>query len=919
MADDPENDDEDERERDAGLGEAAALSDTFPLDLDAGELGLGHPFDGVPRGAVIGRHVILGRIATGGTGVVYAAFDPVRDRKIALKLLPIEDDDPREAVRRRDEVVARIDATKAVDHPAVVETYEVTPYDGGVIVAMEFVDGINLRQWMEARDEPFPWPEVLRVFREAGRGLAAAHAAGVIHGDFKPDNVLLAKEGRICILDFGLATELVEEEPLELDLSELKEALPGILSTHEESLPELTELGPVMGTPAYMAPERHVGGAGDQKTDQFSFCVAFYEALYGERPFRGSKRTTLADETIHARVREAPRDSRVPPWLREVLVRGLSPRRSDRYPSMAALLHDLDRDPKASRRRWVLGIGGVVGLGVVAAGVASLMAMESERCTPDEALLEGVWDHPARAELRRVLESAPRPHASETWRVVEARIDEWTTQWLELRELACRATRVRRDASEELLDARYSCLDARLDEVGAFIRVYGSTATPPMIDRAAAVASAIELPQNCVQLETLETTAPPPESIREVVAELQSLERDAWVALMASNVALARRGAERVHEGLSTSAFEPLRVHNTLLRGLVARAEQDALSAEALLHDAAGLANAEGLQQLSALAWLALLEGAAAAPERLGEAEVWVRHAEPVIDRVGDDRLRGRLLRARGDIARARGRAGDALGLYHRGLELLERAEDVSPFEIADAVASLGELVTSRSEHVSASLYYERALEIRQQSLGAMHPSTAESLAALGRARLGQQRYDDAQAELERARDIAVANDAPAWQLAALDLDLGDAELARNEIEAAIDCYDRAVVAARAPADALARSRRGNLLERALVGSARARLASGELEGVRASLVEALALQEAAQRDPILRGQTRELLATALWEEGEYREARGFATSAIDDYLSAGEVGLSHRQRVRAWLDSRAVQRSAPAIASEDP
>jgi tRNA A-37 threonylcarbamoyl transferase component Bud32/tetratricopeptide (TPR) repeat protein len=906
MTDEPDDPQDDELEE----GDDEALSDTHTLALGDDELPLGHPPEAIPRGATLGQYVILGQISSGGTGIVYAAFDPSRDRKIALKLLPIDDEDPDEAVRRRREVIERIEATAKIDHPCVIETYDVTAYDGGVMVAMEFIDGINLRQWMEARDDPFPWPEVLRVFREAGAGLAAAHAAGVVHGDFKPDNVLLAKKGRICILDFGLATEIPDEDPeLEpkIDLVELKDALPAILSTHEDSLPDLTEMGPVMGTPAYMAPERHVGAAGDQKTDQFSFCVAFYEALYGERPYRGSRRATLAEETIHNRVRDAPEGSEVPEWLRAVLLRGLQPRRADRYPSMGALLQDLDHDPVASRRRWMVGLGAMGALGAAAAGVAYFLYFESERCEATEDELAGVWDAGTRADLRSVIEGSGRPHAYDTWRAVEARIDDWMTKWVGLHEQACAATRIRREASEQLLLRRYACLDARLDEVAAFERVYTTTATPVMIDNAQRVVDSIPLPNDCISMETLETHADAPAAIHDVIEDLEQREREAWVAWMAGNIPAAQGSADAVREGLEGADFAPLHVHNTMVRGLIERAEGRELEAERLLHEAAARASAEGLQQLAAEAWLRLLETTAADPKRTRETAVWAEYAAETIERLGDDRLRARLLRAQGDIARARGKAGDALSLYHRGLTLLERS-NVPPSVQAEALEQLGRIVEERGEYVSAGQYYERAVDLRQQQLGPLHPALASALAALGRARLAQDppRYDDAYPPLERAREIADANAMGASVIAPLDVEMGEIELLRSRAQAAAEHFARA-------ADMLeAELGQAPLRAEALIGLGQTQLERGQLDQARASLEQALEVLGDDASDPLSRGRAHELLALILAEDDERRAALEHAGAAIDHYLSAGDAGTTHHERVNQWLESRQPKPSPP-------
>jgi diguanylate cyclase (GGDEF)-like protein len=284
----------------------------------------------------IGRFTVLHEIAAGGMGVVYAALDEQLDRKVAIKLLHAREGRDREAHGR---MMREARAMARLSHPNVVQVHDVGRVDGAVFVAMEYVQGLNVRKWLKAA--PRSWRDVLEIFRQAGQGLVAAHVAGIVHRDFKPDNVVVTTDRRVKVLDFGLARwhdpgdalAMVEESAA--PVVEGEERWP---SAPDHGDRDLTKTGFVMGTPAYMSPEQHKGFPADARSDQFSFCVALYEALYGRRPFPGSTFHKVAKAILEREPLPPPPDSRVPKWLHRVVMRGLSRDPSDRFPSMEALL-----------------------------------------------------------------------------------------------------------------------------------------------------------------------------------------------------------------------------------------------------------------------------------------------------------------------------------------------------------------------------------------------------------------------------------------------------------------------------------------------------------------------------------------------------------------------------------------------------
>ncbi|WAS90239.1 serine/threonine-protein kinase [Nannocystis punicea] len=303
-----------------------------------------------PEPVQLGRYRLLERLGAGGMGIVYAAYDGRLERKLALKLLRPSRLGSPEAVAR---TLREARALARLSHPNVVHVYEVGELDGReIFVAMEHLAGPTLRAWLDA--EPRPWRAVLEVFRQAGEGLAAAHAHGIVHRDFKPHNAMFGGDGRVRVLDFGLA---------QVDGAAEVRGLADAAEPHDLTH-TLTTTGAVLGTPAYMAPEQLAAGKGDARTDQFSFCVALYEALYGNRPFAGKTLDELVDSVRSERVTPPPRSTDVPPWVRAALLRGLRADPEQRWPSMSALLAALSGDPAARRRRrqrWTAASMGLAG------------------------------------------------------------------------------------------------------------------------------------------------------------------------------------------------------------------------------------------------------------------------------------------------------------------------------------------------------------------------------------------------------------------------------------------------------------------------------------------------------------------------------------------------------------------------------
>jgi predicted Ser/Thr protein kinase len=322
----------------------------------------------LPRGTNLGRYVMLDCVGRGGSGLVYAAYDPELDRKVALKLL--RTDLPGDPGAWRASLLREAQAMARLAHPNVISVFDVGTFQAQVFVAMEFIRGCSLGDWI--REKPRSWRETVEVFLQAGEGLRAAHQSGLVHRDFKPDNVLVGDQGQVRVTDFGLARPTVafEEPASRLPLSS------GVTS-HA-----------LAGTPLYMAPEQWGGHSADERTDQFSFCLSLYEALYGAFPYPGRTSASFTGQ-----LPPAPKNTSVPAWLRRVLARGLSFSPEARYPAMQVLLNALARGLRAVRARVQLAAG---------LALAVLVGLAVDRTVQASAEREIEVDLARAAELFRV-------------------------------------------------------------------------------------------------------------------------------------------------------------------------------------------------------------------------------------------------------------------------------------------------------------------------------------------------------------------------------------------------------------------------------------------------------------------------------------------------------------------------------------
>ncbi len=392
------------------------------------------PGGGPPLAEVeIGRYRIEQVLGAGGMGTVYAAFDPELERRVALKVLSGDrrgDSVGRERLLREARAMARL------NHPNVITVFEVGSAGGHDYVAMEMVDGSNLADWLR-HERPSP-REIVAAFVQAGAGIVAAHAIGLIHRDFKPHNVLRWRDGSVEVSDFGLAREAGAQPP---------EEQPPARNT-PTPLAGLTMTGAIVGTPAYMAPEQWEGGSVGEAADQFAFCVALWEALAGERPFRGEA------QEIHAAMLRGPAeldDTRIPRALRDLLRRGLDPDPAKRWPAMTDVLGRLASYLR--RRSLVIGLSGAIIATVAAIGFV-LARGPADSCAPPLLDVDHAWSPARRADLlAKHQEPAVRS------------IDRDLRTWSDVRGRACKLEPALRVPALACLDGVMGRIDGAADAV----------------------------------------------------------------------------------------------------------------------------------------------------------------------------------------------------------------------------------------------------------------------------------------------------------------------------------------------------------------------------------------------------------------------------------------------------------------------
>ncbi len=704
------------------------------------------------RGDSVGRYTVLERIGAGGMGVVYAAFDPQLDRRVALKVMhPGTDASTDSGGRAR--LLREAQAMAKLSHLNVITVHDVGTFGERVFVAMEFIEGSTLRDWMDSERS---WPELVDAFVRAGRGLGAAHAAGLVHRDFKPDNVLMGQDGRVLVMDFGLARRTTfRTGPIVDGLQELRAASSS--GSGETRDLNLTRTGAMLGTPAYMAPEQHRGEHIGPHTDQFSFCVALYEGLYRERPFEGASMASLAINVLDGKIRPPPRDSKVPSWLRAVVLRGLSVSPGDRHPSMDALLAELQRDPPQARHPWLVA-GIAVGIaGLIVAVYLGTRSNRLEACKSSSHTIEEVWNAQRREAVRARFDAASAPYADASWLSITRALDQYAGAWTKVYDVRCTAdARARARRTPRFDDPGLLCLEDRKADLDLLL---GQLATDEGVE--ASVLYAAKAVQSLPPPATCTAVGRNDDSDERLTAEPARRDKlDAVHALLGRGrveVALGHLKAEEVlgRAASRASAIEaPGLQSEALLLGARALLQRgDASEAESKLRESILLAAQTGRADIEAAAWTLTMDVVALRQGLYDEGRRVALGAQAAIARADDNPIaRAALLSGLGKIAQAEGSYDMAHKQFAKVLQVQEETLPPGDVRKAETHAWIGAALEGMGADAAASSHHRESVAIREQVLGTSHPDVARSLLRLASSMQGHLGPEPVEGTLVRAR-----------------------------------------------------------------------------------------------------------------------------------------------------------------------
>ncbi|MEM9455218.1 MAG: serine/threonine-protein kinase [Myxococcota bacterium] len=740
----------------------------------------------------LGRFRVLGRLGRGGMGVVYRAYDPRLDRHVAIKLL-LHEGKPDEYTRLQREA----QAMARVSHPNVAAVFETGRAGSRSFIVMELIDGPPLDQWLQWRKRRVD--EVLDVFLQAGRALVAAHQAGLVHRDFKPGNVMVGRDGRVRVLDFGLARATV---PVTGELGDSGISL-SIVPRRLERLwnQPLTQTRGLLGTPAYMAPEQLRGQVGTERSDQFSFCVALYEALLGHHPFMDNLDwRAMAYRIIAGELPELSHDDgAIPLPLQQVLRRGLAQDPQCRFASMEALVQALEHTrPSRRRRRFPLRGAkamGLVGLLLTGVGLGVIATTgEAEPPCDPEARLAEVWGVEQRERVRRSPRSGAASSVDPSWAHVTAQLDDYAQQWVVAHERICESMR-RPAAVAPTDDLAMRCLERRREELRELVDVL---AGPDDIVAGSALTAVggllpISLCEASAYLESM-VSLPEDAELAATVAEHRQDLQHAEALHRAGRFAEALTVIEAVVHDTRSLGYPPLQAEVSMWRGLVEQRLGEASSAEANLEQAYFLA--KGVEHRS-IAQRAAVELVFVNGTMLGHhdrAHVWARHARSELESGGDPVVQARYHEVVGGLLERQGRYAEALESNRRALEARRALLGPTHIEIGRALYNVGVVYFywGRPEHAAES--FEQAADMILRAAGERHPFYAQSLGAWGDCLRLLGRLDEARRHLERAvallEELGVSK---APSMAEALVALGDVLVAQQELFAADDCYRRAL------------------------------------------------------------------------------------------------------------------------------
>jgi len=912
-------------------------SDTLALMVGAFDDGTGqsltgtttgnHPALTTLSGPFAGRYEIQECVGFGAGGTVYAAYDPELERVVALKVLRGSTEVAEDGSTRPDTKWTREAKTTAkVVHPNVVAVHDVGVANDHVFIATEFVAGGSLEEWVREREHD--WQEVLDVFVPCAEGLVAIHACGLVHRDFKPHNVLLGRDGRPRVTDFGLARLVPDAADFE-DHPTVEHVLASV--EIGETIATRTRTGMLVGTPAYMSPEQWRGRPADARSDQFSYCVAMYEALWGHRPFGGKSSLELSERVCEGRMLPLPPGSKVPRWLERVVLRGLSVDPGQRFPSMRALLDAIEDGPRRAGRRRMAAVLTAGFVGVAGMGYA-LASIPDEACTRDDGRFAGVWDESTRKEIAALWPDA------EFGEVVTGHLDALVERWHKANAELCHSAEVEGRLSERQHELRVSCLDRRVAEVQAVADVLRRTAA----QRALNVVGTIGSPELCGDAEELARIEPAwTDSESRVLAAQMAGELARVESLRAAGEFEA---ALELGQSLVDQANEDgdpaLRAEALSELGMTLSATRRGHDAVKVLRDAVWAAEASGHVRQAVNAWIELVEVMAGITEDYEEAERALERADAAAHRLGDPEQLVHVESARGLLLSQQGEYEDALRTHLKAIDEAERVYGERDPQIARMHMNAAAVLSHLGDVPKALEHANIGVEIFETEVSPVHPELVEFLNTVGALQLQMRDVLAARETYARALKIAETGLDPGDRyFATLYSNVAHADISEGKPEAAIGQYEKALEIYReahgenhpdialtlhnlagAIDDSGDKQRAIEIYRDALririetlgaehPGTAATQhnlglllFSTGNVDDGIAMMEEARATREGAGIDPFKRASTRFMLARAYREKGEHDTAEAYAREAVLQLKKIAPRRQDIHDHIVGWL-----------------